>query len=108
MEPQESLGVFSETLDRRFQNFAEGEQAKLVEAMRWEDKVLAQYMEKNRLAQWVRSTYETAQAEVAAAEQAARARAGGPDTDGQERMPLFGRRRSFSAASHAGAPPGRA
>lgn len=98
-EPQESVGVFTDTLDRRFQNCAESEQAKLIEAMRWEDKVLTQYMEKNRLAQWVRSAYDTAQKELANAEEEV-VRAGGSLVDGRERMPLFGRRRS-SAAGHA-------
>lgn len=99
MEPQESLGVFTETLDRRFQNFAESEQVKLVEAMRWEDKVLTQYIEKNRLAQWVRSAYDTAQTEVESIAED-NVRGGGPAVDARERTPLFGRRRS-SAADHA-------
>ncbi|PHH84997.1 hypothetical protein CDD83_1065 [Cordyceps sp. RAO-2017] len=98
VEPQEVLGVFTETLDRRFQNFADNEQAKLVEAMRWEDKVLAQYMEKNRLSKWVQTAYETAQTEVESlAEEAARR--GSSSSDSREPLSLTGRRRS-SAAGH--------
>ncbi|OAA42126.1 nuclear pore complex subunit Nup133 [Metarhizium rileyi] len=64
MQPQEALGVFTDQLDRRFQGFAENEQSKLVDAMKWEDKLLSQYIEKNRLVDWVRATFEAAQIEV--------------------------------------------
>lgn len=65
MQPQEALGAFTDHLDRRFQGFADNEQSKLIDAMNWEDKLLNQYMEKNRLADWVRATFEAAQIEVA-------------------------------------------
>lgn len=58
------LGAFTDGLDRRFQSFTQSEQAKLIESMRWEDKMLTQYMEKNRLAEWVRTTFDAAQVEV--------------------------------------------
>ncbi|RDA83243.1 hypothetical protein CP532_3686 [Ophiocordyceps camponoti-leonardi (nom. inval.)] len=63
-DPHESLGVFTETLDRRFRNDAESEQARLLESMRAEDKLLSQHFERNRLASWVRNAYDAARAEV--------------------------------------------
>lgn len=64
MPPQEALGVFTDQLDSRFQGFSENEQSKLLDAMNWEDKLLNQYIEKNRLVEWVRATFEAAQIEV--------------------------------------------
>lgn len=64
MQPQEALGAFTERLDRRFQGFSEDEQSKLIDAMNWEDKLLNQYIEKNRLVEWVRATFDAAQIEV--------------------------------------------
>lgn len=64
MQPQEALGVFTDDLDHRFHSFAENEQSKLIDAMNWEDKLLNQYIEKNRLVEWVRATFEAAQLEV--------------------------------------------
>jgi nuclear pore complex protein Nup133 len=64
MQPQEALGVFADELDRRFQGFAESERSKLIDVMNWEDKLLNQYIEKNRLVEWVRATFEAAQIEV--------------------------------------------
>ncbi|GAO18091.1 hypothetical protein UVI_02059750 [Ustilaginoidea virens] len=64
MQPHEALGVFTEHLDRRFQGFAESERSKLLDAMNWEDKLLSQHMDKNRLADWVRATFDAAQIEV--------------------------------------------
>lgn len=64
MQPQEALGAFTERLDRRFQGFSEDEQSKLIDAMNWEDKLLSQYIEKNRLVEWVRATFDAAQIEV--------------------------------------------
>ncbi|RCI08342.1 hypothetical protein L249_8817 [Ophiocordyceps polyrhachis-furcata BCC 54312] len=57
-DPHDSLGVFTETLDRRFRNDAETEQARLLESMRAEDKVLSQHFERNRLASWVRNALQ--------------------------------------------------
>lgn len=64
MQPQEALGVFTDDLDHRFHSFSENEQSKLIDAMNWEDKLLNQYIEKNRLVEWVRATFEAAQLEV--------------------------------------------
>lgn len=64
MQPQEALGAFSEQLDGRFDSFAESERSKLLEAMNSEDRLLKQYIDKNRLAEWLRATFEAAQVEV--------------------------------------------
>ncbi|KAG5999685.1 hypothetical protein E4U54_001726 [Claviceps lovelessii] len=64
MQPQEALGVFTEQLDRRFQSFSEDEQSKLINAMNYEDRLLKQHIEKNRLVEWVEATFEAAQIEV--------------------------------------------
>ena len=68
MQPHEALGVFTEELDMRFQGFSRTEQGKLMDAMTWEDKQLGQNMLKNRLAEWLRATFEAAQVEVENAE----------------------------------------
>ncbi|GJN70859.1 hypothetical protein PLIIFM63780_002548 [Purpureocillium lilacinum] len=94
--PDEVLGVFTDSLDRRFQSFSQGEQAKLIDAMRWEDKTLTQYTSKNRLAEWVRTTFETAQAEVENITEEA-TRAGISAVEAREPFPPFGRRSSTTA-----------
>ena len=94
--PDEVLGVFTDSLDRRFQSFSQGEQVKLIDAMRWEDKTLTQYTSKNRLAEWVRTTFETAQAEVENITEEA-TRAGISAVEAREPFPPFGRRSSTTA-----------
>lgn len=64
MTPQEAQGAFTENLDRRFGGFDADFQSKLRDAMKWEDKMLVQFVERNRLAEWLRSTQEVAQVEV--------------------------------------------
>ncbi|KAG5980232.1 hypothetical protein E4U55_004255 [Claviceps digitariae] len=64
MQPQEALGVFTEQLDRRFQSFSESERSKLIDAMNYEDKLLSQHIEQNRLVEWVETTFHAAQIEV--------------------------------------------
>ncbi|KAJ4157189.1 hypothetical protein NW754_008834 [Fusarium falciforme] len=64
LSPQEALGSFTENLDRRFRDFDTSFRAKLIDAMKYEDKLLHQYIEKNRLNEWARTTLEAARAEV--------------------------------------------
>ncbi|PFH56780.1 hypothetical protein XA68_16016 [Ophiocordyceps unilateralis] len=64
LEPHDALTVFTDSLDRRFRSDTEAEQTLLLEAMRAEDRVLAQHLDKHRLASWVRNTYEAARADV--------------------------------------------
>ncbi|KAF4966854.1 hypothetical protein FSARC_5511 [Fusarium sarcochroum] len=64
MSPHEALGAFTESLDRRFRDFEASFRAKLIEVMKHEDKLLHQFIEKNRLGEWVRTTLEAARVEV--------------------------------------------
>lgn len=64
MSPHETLGTFTKNLDRRFRDFDTGMASKLIEAMQYEDKILNQYIEKNRLSEWLRTTLEAAQSDV--------------------------------------------
>lgn len=64
MAPQEVLGVFTEILDRRFRDFDADFQTKLKDAMKWEDKLLLQYIERNRLPKWLRETLEAARLKI--------------------------------------------
>lgn len=63
MSPQDALGAFSEHLDSRFRDFEVGMRSKLIDAMHHEDKLLTQYIEKNRLTEWERTALEAAQAQ---------------------------------------------
>lgn len=62
--PVEALGAFTDHVDRRFRDFDAGFQAKLMDAMKWEDKLLQQHIAKHRLAQWVAETFRSAEVEV--------------------------------------------
>ncbi|KFA74150.1 hypothetical protein S40288_06536 [Stachybotrys chartarum IBT 40288] len=64
MPVRDSLGAFTEHLDRRFRDFDGSFQTKLLEAMKWEDKVLSQYMEKNQLEGWSQTTFDSAKVDV--------------------------------------------
>ncbi|KJZ78729.1 hypothetical protein HIM_02120 [Hirsutella minnesotensis 3608] len=100
IEPQDVLGAFTETLDRRFQNWKDADQIKLIEAMRHEDKVLTQYIEKNRLSRWVHWAYETAQAEAEnIVEEVVRFE--GTVVNPHEPFPPLGRRRSSATGPAA-------
>lgn len=67
MSPSEALGAFTEHLDRRFREMGADFQSKLLDGMKWEDKLLHQYIGKNRLPEWLRTALEHAQQEVGAA-----------------------------------------
>ncbi|KAK5987126.1 Nuclear pore protein [Cladobotryum mycophilum] len=69
MSPKEALGAFSEHLDRRFHDFEASMQTRLIEAMHMEDDILVKYIEKNRLAEWLRTALEAARIEVEAMEE---------------------------------------
>lgn len=64
LSPKEALGAFTENLDRRFRDFEPSFRTKLVDIMKHEDKVLHQYLEKNRLGSWVHSTFDAARTEL--------------------------------------------
>ncbi|KAL3608157.1 hypothetical protein FPOAC2_03150 [Fusarium poae] len=62
--PNEALGAFTDNLDRRFRDFEASFRTKLIEVMKHEDKLLHQFVEKNRLSQWVHTTFEAVRAEL--------------------------------------------
>lgn len=64
MRPQEALGVFTDNLDRRFDNVGGDFQAKLIDCMKWEDKELKKNVDKHRLPEWLRTALDAARADV--------------------------------------------
>ncbi|KAM0234675.1 hypothetical protein ACHAP5_009984 [Fusarium lateritium] len=64
LSPHEALGAFTENLDRRFRDFESSFRTKLIDIMKHEDKILHQFVEKNRLGEWLRTTLEAARAEL--------------------------------------------
>ncbi|KAI8625733.1 Nup133 N terminal like-domain-containing protein [Xylariaceae sp. FL1651] len=62
--PSEALGVYTETLDRRFGNMEKGYREKILEAMRWEDSNLRKHIEKHRLEDWAKETRKLAEQAV--------------------------------------------
>ncbi|KAK8085232.1 hypothetical protein PG997_006503 [Apiospora hydei] len=59
--PSEALGVYTETLDRRFQKLDKGYGDRYLEAMRWEDSNLKKHVEKHRLEEWAQETRRLAE-----------------------------------------------
>ncbi|KAI1045139.1 hypothetical protein LB505_013196 [Fusarium chuoi] len=64
LSPHEALGAFTDNLDRRFRDFEASFRTKLIDIMKLEDKILHQHVEKHRLGEWVRSTFEAARVEL--------------------------------------------
>ncbi|KAL1836198.1 hypothetical protein VTJ49DRAFT_5451 [Mycothermus thermophilus] len=64
--PSSCLGIYTESLDRRFDALDDAYRARLLDAMRWEDKTLRTYVERSRLDEWFRSTRECAEKTVRA------------------------------------------
>ncbi|KAH9885213.1 Nup133 N terminal like-domain-containing protein [Xylariomycetidae sp. FL2044] len=56
LRPSDAAGVYTETLDRRFEKMEKNYREKVLEAMRWEDTNLRKYIEKYRLEQWAKET----------------------------------------------------
>ncbi|RYP44446.1 hypothetical protein DL768_009093 [Monosporascus sp. mg162] len=52
LSPSEAAGVYTDTLDRRFEKMEKGACERMLEAMRWEDSNLRKHIEKHRLEQW--------------------------------------------------------
>ncbi|KAI1762599.1 Nup133 N terminal like-domain-containing protein [Hypoxylon sp. FL1150] len=61
LQPSEAAGVYTETLDRRFESMEKGYREKVLEAMRWENDNLLKYIEKHRLDQWAKETRKFAE-----------------------------------------------
>ncbi|KAI1476764.1 Nup133 N terminal like-domain-containing protein [Daldinia eschscholtzii] len=64
LSPSEVAGVYTETLDRRFEKMEKGYREKVLEAMRWEDNNLLKHIEKHRLEQWAKETRKYAEEAV--------------------------------------------
>ncbi|KAF3058573.1 hypothetical protein GL218_05423 [Daldinia childiae] len=64
LSPSEVAGVYTETLDRRFEKMDKGYREKVLEAMRWEDNNLLKHVEKHRLEQWAKETRKYAEEAV--------------------------------------------
>ncbi|KAI1501454.1 Nup133 N terminal like-domain-containing protein [Biscogniauxia marginata] len=64
LAPSEAAGVYTELLDRRFENMEKGYREKVLEAMRWEDANLRKHIEKHRLEQWAKETRKFAEEAV--------------------------------------------
>ncbi|KOS20197.1 Nucleoporin [Escovopsis weberi] len=64
LAPAEALGAFTGHLDRRFRDFETGTQRRLLEAMQYEDQSLTKYIDKSRLAEWLRTALEAAHTEL--------------------------------------------
>ncbi|KAI0386798.1 Nup133 N terminal like-domain-containing protein [Hypomontagnella monticulosa] len=65
LTPSEAAGVYTETLDERFENMEKTSREKMLEAMRWEDNNLLKHIEKHRLEQWAKETRKYAEEAVA-------------------------------------------
>ncbi|PHH64095.1 hypothetical protein CDD81_4970 [Ophiocordyceps australis] len=101
MPPQEALGVYTESLDDRFHAYSEPDQAKLLDAMRAEDKTLAQHLERAQLADWAAVTLDAAQKEVRNIQDDATASDAQHALDLREPLALVGRRPSAPATNRA-------
>ncbi|KAM7198668.1 Non-repetitive/WGA-negative nucleoporin C-terminal domain containing protein [Rhypophila sp. PSN 637] len=65
VKPLDALGVFTETLDRRFSEMDEGFRVTLLDAMKAEDAKLRAFIEKAQLEAWAQETRECAKTTVA-------------------------------------------
>ncbi|KAI1630624.1 Nup133 N terminal like-domain-containing protein [Biscogniauxia mediterranea] len=64
LTPSEAAGVYTEILDRRFENMEKSYREKVLEAMRWEGANLRKHIEKHRLDQWAKETRKFAEEAV--------------------------------------------
>ncbi|KAJ3569964.1 hypothetical protein NPX13_g5898 [Xylaria arbuscula] len=64
LAPSQAVGVYTNTLDRRFANMEKGYQEKMLEAMRWEDANLRKHIEQHRLEEWTQETQRLAEQAV--------------------------------------------
>lgn len=67
VKPSDALGVFTETLDRRFVEMDESFQSKLLDAMKADDTKLRTFLDKHQLESWYLETKEQAEKTVAVA-----------------------------------------
>jgi nuclear pore complex protein Nup133 len=62
--PRDALGAFTTELDRRFRDFDSDFRNKLKDAMKAEDKILSQFIEKHRLQDWLAYTWGAAKSDI--------------------------------------------
>ncbi|KXJ90994.1 Nup133 N terminal like-domain-containing protein [Microdochium bolleyi] len=77
ISPSDALGVYTESLDRRWEKADKGAREKVFEVMRWEDSNLRKHVEKHRVDQWVTETRKYAEEAVDAEIDAQTAAMGG-------------------------------
>ncbi|KAM7199388.1 Non-repetitive/WGA-negative nucleoporin C-terminal domain containing protein [Naviculisporaceae sp. PSN 640] len=65
VKPSDTLDLYTETLDRRFDEMDDGFRTKLMDAMKAEDTKLRSYIEKSQLEAWAQSTRDCAKETVA-------------------------------------------
>jgi nuclear pore complex protein Nup133 len=65
MKPSEVVGVYTDRIDRRFDDMDESFRNKLLDAMKWEDSKLRSFIEKHQLDLWHRTVLEEAEKTVA-------------------------------------------
>lgn len=65
MKPSEVVGVFTDHVDRRFNDMDENFRNKLLDAMKWEDSKLRVYIEQHQLDSWHGTVLEEAERAVA-------------------------------------------
>ncbi|KAK3381272.1 Non-repetitive/WGA-negative nucleoporin C-terminal-domain-containing protein [Podospora didyma] len=65
VKPSDALGVFTDSLDRRFDKMDDTFRHRLLDAMKWEDAKLKEYIEKARLDEWYLTTRRVVEYTVA-------------------------------------------
>ena len=65
IKPSDALGVYTDSLDRRFDGMDDSFRHKLMDAMKAEDSKLKTYIDKARLDEWYKTTLEAAENTVA-------------------------------------------
>ncbi|KAK1775827.1 Non-repetitive/WGA-negative nucleoporin C-terminal-domain-containing protein [Copromyces sp. CBS 386.78] len=65
IKPSDALGVYTDSLDRRFDGMDDSFRHKLMDAMKAEDVKLKTYIDKARLDEWFKTTLEAAENTVA-------------------------------------------
>lgn len=65
LKPSEAAGVYTDHVDRRFNDMDDAFRNKLLDAMKWEDNRLRVYIEKHQLDSWHRTVLEEAERTVA-------------------------------------------
>ncbi|KAK5661648.1 hypothetical protein OQA88_9748 [Cercophora sp. LCS_1] len=64
VKPSEAMGVFTDRLDRRWDDMDDGYRSKLLEIMKADDTKLRTFIEKHQLEKWFRTTWDAAEQTV--------------------------------------------